>query len=204
MKKAAIGVIALIAMLAISACQMQSKQDIEVSEVGTIEFYSEEEFIGAVKEAKENPSKKDIADLAGVEFYCKPNKLPPDYVLYLINVGKHDIGIVYILEQDAVSEESAMEAMGRLDYYMLITYRDTPFSVLKQGLGLDEHDKVATTDSARDEFPDKYRYQYGNPDLIFWGNEKVSMMLQYPQNAAETKSEETLYVEAGAEYIELP
>lgn len=194
----------LVAMLVIcAACQTQLEQDIEVSEVGTIDFYSEEEFISAIKAAKENPTKDDFVNLAGVEFYYKPNKLPQGYVLYQVNVGKHDIGIVYLLKEDAASKESAMDAMGRLDYYMLITYRNTPFGTLKQELGLDEYAEKVVTGMTRNEFPEMYHY-IGSPDTVFWGNDEVSMMLQYPENSIDTKSPDSFYAEACAEYVEIP
>ena len=194
----------LIAMIVICvACQTQLEQDIEVSVVGTIDFYSEEEFISAIKAAKENPVKDDFVNLAGVDFYYKPNKLPRGYTLYQINVGKHDIGIVYLLEEDAASKESAMEAMGLLDYYMLITYRNTPFGTLKQELGLDEHAEKVITGLTRNGFPEMYHY-IGSPDTVFWGNDEVSIMLQYPINSVDTKSLDSFYAEAFAEYVEIP
>lgn len=120
--------------------EQQYDEKIWDSEPDLIVFGSEYEFVEAIKAAKKT-NEPDIADLAKIDFYFVPTKIPESYVLYKILAGKADIAFFYLPEDRLNSMDSILEAESLRQHFRLVYTRwdmDDPMGGIMRQMNVNE------------------------------------------------------------------
>ena len=154
-----------------------------------ISFDSIEEFEEYLSFAKPGD---DQADLASLEKYYLPLRIPKEYKLYKIIAGSTDISFRYLPENCLTDESSIRMAESQNKYFCLILprYESTLESIFNQ------------FDASEDERSNNYFvYRLSRTDHIFWEQDDIVLNLCIPKEFSQSEYDPADYCHAEAIYV---